>query len=167
MRTLVLRIEKLERQAAQMRATGVQAFKNALGSFHTCCGASKFELLISALGAERTGRPLTEPEAAAKQEYWSYVKSEWLWPEVPMPATYPTEILLATAPTVVFAARWNLQRACSGYQAVEQGREPSEDELEAMQELHALNARVAELGGFDSVQEFNQFVEQNLTGDER
>jgi hypothetical protein len=62
----------------------------------------------------------------------------------------------------VLATYWNFELAISGYRAEQQGEEPSDGEMEAMRGLSELNAHLAELAGFDCVNEFNLFVEGGL-----
>ena len=159
-RSLVRTIEKLEALAAQMRGTTRQVFERALHDIRYSYGVSQFESLITAVCAERTGRPLNENELAARQEFWSVVKRECQWGQIALPETCPPEILLAAAQVTVFASYWNFQVARSGYDAAERGQEPTEEQLTALRELDALNARLAELAGFDSVEEFNLCTER-------
>ena len=163
-RSLVRRVEKLESLSGQTRARTNEAFEHAMSSYKGCYGASQFESVISAFGAERTGRPLTEAEAAAKKEYLSEVKCRCQWAHVPMPATCPLEIVIPQALMTAwaFCGYWDL--GSRGYQAVEAGREPSPDELDAMHWLEAANERVAHLAGFDSALELNDFVYQATAG---
>src|SRR3954452_21125414 len=59
-RSLVKTMEKLERSVAEMQATTAKPYIRALKKFHLGSEKSQFELLISAIGAERTGRLMTE-----------------------------------------------------------------------------------------------------------
>ena len=155
---LVRKIEKLERRAEQKCLSAEKHFATAVRVFEQSCSNSSFESLISAFGAERKGRRLTEAEAAAMQEYWSYVRRECQWAQVPLPTRCPPEIGLRYALLIAFAACGDWDFGSRGHDASGEGREPSKDEREAMERLDAVNARVAELAGFDSLVEFNQFV---------
>src|SRR5262249_9198217 len=121
---------------------------------------SDLELLISARGAEREGRPLGADETAARQAYAAAVQRHGRGAGVGLQGTSPSTLTIKQAIIRVLAeplSADDLSLASKAYQAAEQGVELSADEGAALQTYTASLLRLCQQAGFASIAEFEQF----------
>src|SRR5437899_793477 len=77
MRTLVRRIKTLESYAAKQRGVAARSFDKVVHDLHRGRKAGQLDLLISAFGGQRTGRPLTPDEAEVMKQFWEHAKDRF------------------------------------------------------------------------------------------
>jgi hypothetical protein len=135
MQNIRRRIEKLEILAAPLLRARQKRANGALEHL----SVEDMELLISAFGADREGRMLTEFEAAARQAYVSALEEECWQARLRRPTgleripdtdvIYHAIIILTGRPL----PSEGVQLVRAGWLAREQGRVPTEPQLAAMQ----------------------------------
>jgi hypothetical protein len=128
------------------------------------------ELLIAAFGADQSGRPLTECEAAARQGYSEALEQEYRWAGLPSTTGSGLTVDLHQAATCVLAFRLSheeLELCLTGVSTAHEGRAPNEREAAAMRAYIAETERLSLLAGFGSVAEFEAFLRQTDFSEER
>src|SRR5579863_4476028 len=156
MQTLHKRIENLEKAAVPMLRARRRIAEKALDD------VSDLESLISAFGAEREGRSLTESESASRQAYGSGFEREFRQTLLRLPTQLeraPDAHVIDYAIITALSRRFELeelQLASSGMLAEQQGRVPTEAELEAIQQVNS-GTPLYQLAGFRSRTEFEIF----------
>jgi len=109
------------------------------------------DLLLSASGADRQGRPLSEPETAARQAYRAVFEREWRRAGYSSTKGFDGKpdigraVLLAAARRI---GREDLDLAAHGHRAEQQGRTASERESAAMAVCNLEWARLWQRAGF-------------------
>ena len=154
MRNLRRRIEALERSNSANLGRYQAIAERAMG----CLQPDDVESLLAAYGAEWSGRPLTEREAAARQSYTEALergcRSAGLRPIA------GADLAIAQGVGQVLCSRMSLEelQLCrSGTLAVQHGRQASDPESAAMRTCHSEMERISLLAGFPSVAEFSAF----------
>ena len=117
------------------------------------------ECLISAYGASRVGRPITECELAATRAYAEALERQCRW------AGLPSTLESSGLPLDLYHAFVSAFRLCkeetelclSGLSAAQQGGVPNESESAAIQALNSEMERVSRLAGFGSLAECEAF----------
>jgi hypothetical protein len=159
MRNLRRRIEAIEkwRSARQNgpQAAAVQAVERLRPDV--------LEPLISAYGADRIGRPLTEREAEARRAFAETLKRECPWAGMQWVQACGDTAYIHRAIFVWLAAHFppeELELASNGFYAALSGDAPKEAESAAMQACTAQHERLCQLAGFGSGEEFRAFSSQ-------
>jgi len=121
------------------------------------------ESLLAAYGTDRTSRPHTEQEAAARQAFAKALQRECRSARVPpiADADVDPRVVMKHGRIQVLAQRLTPQEldlCIRGSIAAEQGRALSEDESAALESYRAVLERISLLAGFDSVAEFEAFL---------
>ncbi len=118
------------------------------------------ELLISAYGADRVGRKLTERESAARRAYASALARECQGAGLAWSGGLDCTPNIATiqhAILMVLAHRISREDLESARLAAQQGRPPTERELAAAHACGSLLQRLCRQAGFGSRAEFESF----------
>ena len=159
MRNLRRRIEALQKVVSARRQVSQAISTKALDRLWL----QDLELLISAFGADREGRTLSESELAARQAYKEAVERECQWARVRPPHGYEHKIDINNAIIFALALRTSpqdLQLARTAVVGAQQGRAPNEHEEAAFREFMSEHDRLRQLARFDSVEEFERFCSQ-------
>jgi len=155
MRNLHQRIEALERKRTAARKDRQLIAKNAL----VFLWRPELEQLISAHGAEREGRDLSEAESAAKQAYTQALTGECRRAGYPSIKGFEGALDIREAfPCVLRVSDKELQLTKGALIAAQEGRTATQDESAALQKCNAEWIRLLRLAGFpasagDDVQE--------------
>ena len=160
MRNFRRRIEALEKSSSGQHDALRNIGKKATGP---PLWPDQVELLVAAFGADRVGRPLTEPEVSASRAYTEALERECRWAGLPATTGSTLAVDLHYAAICVLAFRLSdeqLQLCRSGVTAAQQGREPSEREAAAIHAHNAETERLSLLAGFGSAAEFEAFRPQ-------
>jgi hypothetical protein len=159
------RLEALEKVSSARRDAGQAIANNAL----VALGSEEVELLISAWGAERAGRELTERESAARQAYTQALRREDQWTRL-VPATRSEHCsYIRHAILITVARRCSLEKlelVRSAWCATQQGDQPTEQESAAVQMYVSEMERLCHLAGFESTEAF-QALGSGATGSDR
>jgi hypothetical protein len=158
MRNFRRRIEALEKSSSGQRDALRDIGKSAMERLWP----NQVELLVAAFGADRVGRPLTEPEVSARRAYAEALERECRWAGLPATTGPGLTFDLHHALILVLAHRSSpeeLQLCRSGLNAAQEGREPNERESAAIQAGNSELKRFRLLAGFDSLVEFNSVAE--------
>jgi hypothetical protein len=164
MRSIRRRMEALQKATSARRDTATAAANRAL----EWLGSDQVEMLISALGAERAGHPLTERESAARQVYTHALRREYQWARLVPATNIEHSRYLYYAILVTLAQRCSpddldlLQGASC---ATQQGGQPTEQESAAVQVYVSELKRLCDLAGFESTEEFRSLGTEAARGD--
>lgn len=159
MRNLRRRIEALENSSSGQRDALRNIGARAMGRLWP----NQVELLVAAFGADRVGRPLTEPEASARRAYTEALERECRWAGLPATMGSGLTVDFHQATIRMLAYRLSgeeLQLCLSGFNAAQEGRAPNERESAAIQAQKSVMERLSLLAGFGSVAEFEAFRSQ-------
>jgi hypothetical protein len=122
--------------------------------------------LISAFGADREGRSLTEAETASRQAYNSAFEQEFRQQLLRPPREFeriPGPDVIGYAMTMALGrccCLEQLELASAGILAKQQGRAPTEAELDALQKANSEMAQLYQLAGIRTEEELEIFRAQ-------
>jgi hypothetical protein len=149
MRKLHRRVEALEKLWRAKLDVRQGIAKNAVGFW-----SKENEQLISAYGAARVGRPLTEPEAMAFEDYTKNMEGQYRFAGInPIRCDHASDIdphAIRKAMLNVVTSRIPLEQLKlveSGSRAAQIGREPNEQESAAIAAWDSEWNRLLELAG--------------------
>jgi hypothetical protein len=166
-RNLHRRIAALEKASSALYH-GLQAIAEAALGF---LGSEDLELLISAYGADRAGRRLTEREAVARRAFTRVLARECQSAGLQAIRGFERTAYIRQAIIMGLAKCFSteeLQLARRALTASAEGDAPTESELAALHACSAEQQRLRQLAGFCSIGEFNEFcsrVEYSESGD--
>ena len=149
MSNLRRRIAALEKSQSGAR----DEFRAAAHDALSWMGAREVELLISACGAERGGRPLTDEELAARDVYVATARRETFSEAGPSADHWLAALDLEQVIRIALAKSMDLEDlelARSGLLSSAQGRTPSEQEASALRACTLERARLWVLAGFSA-----------------
>ena len=155
MRNLLQRIGALERKRTAKRKDRQSIAEKAL----TWLWLPQLEQLISAHGAEREGRDLSEAESAAKLAYTQALTRECRWAGYPSIEGFEGALDICEAfPCVLQVSDEEFELAIRASRAAQEGRTATQEESAALQKHNAEWIRLWRLAGFpapaaDDVQE--------------
>lgn len=162
MKTLQRRIEKLEKSAAPLVRARHAIADQALQKL----SHPELESLISAFGADRAGRRLTELESASRQVYCSALEAAYRREQL----RPPTSLERIPSPNVILQAIIDMSGHCVTYDQLELARAaldadrlggvPTESELAAAHAFASVLGRLYQLTGVRSQEEFRRFYLQ-------
>lgn len=156
MKSFIKRIDALERRTAAIRRVHQRISERALGGL----SEGHLESVISAYGADRQGRALTEQEAAARAAYGAAFERESQRTQlraVQRSATIPDIHVVHQAMLIATARRFSgeqLNLIVAACQAQEQGRQLNERESSTLQACNEYWKRLFGLAGFASGAQF-------------
>jgi hypothetical protein len=161
MRNLRRRIEALEKSSAGRRDVRPAIVVEAMEWLQ----ADDVESLMAAYGADRVGRPLTEREAAARQDYATALERECRGAGLHSttgfePTADSSRAMIGQAIVRVLAHRLTpeeIRLGISGVRAAQKGDAPTEQETAAQQAYLSQMERVCQLTGFKSLEELRAF----------
>ena len=156
MKSFIKRIDALERRTAVIRRVHQRISELALGGL----SEEHLESLISAYGADRQGRVLTEQEVAARAAYGAAFEREYQPTHLRAArrfATIPDIHVVYNAMMIATSRRFSgeqLELVVAASQAQERGRQPTERESSTLQACNECLAHLFGLAGFASRAEF-------------
>lgn len=159
MRNICRRIEALEKAEAAKCDIRQAIARRTLGWF---CPEDS-EVLISAYGAYRGGRPLTERESAVRQAYTKTLRREYQSARVHSTTSFERTLDIGKAIIQVMAFRMTseqLQLVCDGILAAQEGGVLTDQERAAIEAYASERTRLCQLAGFASMAEFEAFYRE-------
>lgn len=159
MRNLRRRIAELEKASSASRPR----LPAILDATFMRLGFGNVEPLISAYGADRVGRPLTEREALAKEAFAEAVARECQSAGLQSTPGFEPTAYIPKAISIGLALRFTVEElrlAQSAMRASAGGYAPTESELAALQAGNAEQQRLWQLAGIGSVEEYKAFCSQ-------
>jgi hypothetical protein len=161
MRNLRRRIETLEKSWRTKRHARQGIAEKAM----SWLWPDDAEQLISAHGAGRVGRPLTEREVTARRKCTEALERECRWAGThSIRCDHKADInedILRQAAICVLACRLSseqLELCSSGIRGAHEGREPNERETAASEAHSSEIERLSQLAGFGSIPEFEALM---------
>ncbi len=161
MSNLSRRIEALEKKTSALRLTHRQITEHALGTL----SKEHLMLLISAFGADREHRQLTDEETTARQAYRLALERQgprWGSQSPVCYATIPDINTIQQAIIIALAHRFSSEEfrvVRAGLEARLRDDQPNEQESTALQSWDAYTQQIYLSAGFRSSEEFTNALE--------
>jgi hypothetical protein len=163
MHTLSRRIEELEKAALAIRRDREFLEEQAMWDLTP----DELELLISAIGAEKQGRPFNAAESAARQAYTRAVEAECRWSPLSSNGLFKATFDLRKGIPMMLAQTFSEEEndlAVCCERAQEEGRTPTEAELASFERSESLVQRLLQLAGCSPAERMGEEVSDGATG---